>query len=68
MVTLAYQANAGEKVQLRIFDAGGKQVQQQQLLATGFIQQATVQLPVAGIYLIELKTGEQKQSFRIVKQ
>lgn len=68
MVTLTYQSNAGEKVQLRIFEAGGKQVQQQQLPATGFIQQATVQLPAAGIYLIELKAGEQKQSFRIVKQ
>ena len=66
--TFSYQANAGEMIYIKIYDVSGKLIQQQQSTATGFVQNKDLQLSVSGLYLMEVKAGETKQSFRIVRQ
>lgn len=65
--TFSYQAQAGEMVDIKIYDVTGRLIQQQQSVATGFVQNKDLQLTVTGLYLMEVKAGETKQSFRIVR-
>lgn len=67
-----YQAEAGSKVPLRIFDATGRLVKQTEFSGNGFIQKQLLVLPratfPAGLYLIEAGTGKNKSAFRIMLQ
>jgi hypothetical protein len=68
----SYQANEGEQVQVKLYDLGGKMVQQQAVQASGFVQKLTIDLQdtryPAGLYLLEATIGEMKQAFRLMKQ
>ncbi len=67
-----YQAEAGAKVPLRIFDATGSMVKQTEYTGNGFVQKQVLVLPRAqypsGLYVIEAGTGKNKSVFRILLQ
>ncbi|WP_028788093.1 S8 family serine peptidase [Terrimonas ferruginea] len=67
-----YQAEAGSKVPVRIFDATGRVVKQTEFSGNGFIQKQVLVLPrakyPAGLYLVEAGTGKNKSVFRIMLQ
>lgn len=67
---LVCRANAGEQIQLRVYDQAGRQVYLQTHQATGFGQKLPIDLTgyPAGIYLLEADSGTEKQSYRLVKQ
>lgn len=69
---LLLQAAADEPMHLRVYDAAGRLVQQQQRVATGFVQKLFVDLQdkhfAAGLYLLEVTAGDKRQSFRVLKQ
>ena len=72
MVHLVFQAAQGEKLNLHVYDAGGRLVYRSSVIATGFIQRIPVDLgPVRfakGLYLIEAGTGSRLSHFRILKK
>ncbi|MEI2738834.1 MAG: S8 family serine peptidase [Chitinophagaceae bacterium] len=69
---LSFQANDGVLITTKIYDLAGKMVQQQQVSANGFVQKINIDLQnskfVSGLYLLEASVGDQKQSFRLIKQ
>lgn len=65
---LIYQAQDGEAVTIKVYDVNGRVVKQQQTIATGFMQKATIDLTTAGLYLLEVSAGETRRSFKITKQ
>lgn len=69
---LVYQANQGENVSMKLYDVNGKLVQQVNLPANGFVQKHNLDLQspkfAAGLYLLEIKAGDKKESFRLIKQ
>jgi hypothetical protein len=71
MVHLVFQAAQGEKLDLQVYDAGGRLVYRSSVIATGFIQRFPVDLGPArfakGLYLIEAGTGSRRSHFRILK-
>jgi hypothetical protein len=72
LFVLLLQAAADEPVHLRVYDAAGRLVQQQQRVASGFVQKLFVDLQdkryAPGLHLIEVTAGEKQQSFRVLKQ
>jgi hypothetical protein len=68
---LEFQQQAGDMLQLKVYDVNGKLVQQQQTTATGFVQKITIDLRsdlyAAGMYMI-MAEGDKKQVWRVVKQ
>lgn len=66
------QAEAGEVVKARVYDAGGKLVKGAELTADGFVQKMTIDLGGAslapGLYLLDVQAGDKRRSFRLVKQ
>jgi hypothetical protein len=69
---LVYQVNAGELVNMKVYDANGKQVVQSKLPATGFLQKTEIDLSrsrfAAGIYMLEVRTGEKAHVFKLIKK
>lgn len=69
---LLLQAAADEAMHLRVYDAAGRLVQQQQRVATGFVQKLFIDLQdkhfAPGLYLLEVTAGDKRQSFRVLKQ
>lgn len=69
---LAFQLNANEKLNARIFDARGSLLKEQSINATGFVQKFSVDIsqPVFanGVYLLEINGGDKKQVFKLYKQ
>jgi hypothetical protein len=53
-------------------EIAGKTVKQYQLIANGFVQKLSIDLHEAvfanGLYLLDVKTENSRQSFRLVKQ
>jgi len=72
LFNLVYQANPGESANIKLYDVNGKLVQQLNLAANGFVQKHIVDLQsakfAAGLYLLEVKAGDKKASFRLIKQ
>jgi hypothetical protein len=72
LFNLLVQANEGEAINASIYDITGKTVQQYTTMATGFVQKILVDLHApsfsTGLYLLEVRSGDKKQSFRIMKQ
>ena len=72
MFSLTWQVNDGAGINVNVYDANGKTVRQYQSVATGFIQKINIDLTetkfAAGLYLLEVSTGEKRQSFRLIKQ
>lgn len=67
-----YQADAGTKVPVRIFDATGRLVKQTEFSGNGFVQKQLLTLPrtqyPSGLYMIEAGTADNKSVFRIMLQ
>jgi hypothetical protein len=72
LFNFVYQARTGETVQMRIFDVNGKQVQLLKVPANGFVQKTEIDLQAAnypaGMYLLEVSTGDKKEVYRLIKQ
>ena len=69
---LVYQAHEGETVTVKIHDVNGKLVRQIRLTATAFIQKSTIDLGgpqfAPDMYMLEVKAGDKKQVFRLLKK
>jgi len=69
---LAYQAADGEAMTVKLYDITGKTVKQYNLIANGFMQKLSIDLHepgfANGLYLLDVKAGNNGQSFRLVKQ
>lgn len=67
---LVYQFNDGETIGVTVHDINGRLVRQLQLVTNGFVQKTPVDLSgyAAGLYLLEIKAGERKRLFRLLKQ
>jgi hypothetical protein len=69
---LVYQANQGDNINIKVYDINGKLVQQTGLIANGFVQKQIIDLQpakfAAGLYLLNVAAGENKQVFRLIKQ
>ena len=69
---LSFQANGGEKISVKLYDLSGKIVKQYSTEASGFVQKINIDIRDAGyasgLYLIEATAGENKKSFRVLKQ
>lgn len=68
---LVYQDNAGEIVQVRVYNAAGLLVKQFNTIATGFVQKTIIDLQsekTSGLYFAEVISGSNKQVFRLLKQ
>ncbi|TLV02142.1 S8 family serine peptidase [Dyadobacter luticola] len=61
-----------QEVKINVFETGGRLVKNETLNATGSVQVKTIDLSKeklpTGIYLLEVIAGEQKQTFKILKQ
>ena len=72
MFYLAYQADEGETVGGKVFDINGKLIRQVQFTGNAFIQKAEIDLSgpqfAPGLYFLQVKAGEKKQVFRLLKQ
>jgi hypothetical protein len=62
----------GETVLGKVFDMNGNLIRQVQFTGNSFIQKAEIELSgprfAPGLYFLEIKTGEKKQIFRLLKQ
>ncbi|MBL0335488.1 MAG: S8 family serine peptidase [Chitinophagaceae bacterium] len=69
---VSFQATAGNDMQCRLMDVNGKVLKQFRQPVTGFIQKFSLDMQspafATGMYFLELKSGEQQQIFRLVKQ
>jgi len=72
LFNLVYQAEAGERVVIRVYDVNGRVVSEKSEGATAFIQKSVLDLSAgsfgSGMYLIEIQAGKKKQAFRVIKQ
>lgn len=72
LFNLVYQAEAGERVVIRVYDVNGRVVFEKAERATAFIQKSGLDLSPgsfgSGMYLIEIQAGKKKQAFRVIKQ
>lgn len=70
--SILLQATAGEPVGIKLYDVNGKIVKEQTGTADGFVQKIQVDITASryatGLYLLEVSSGETKQTFRLVKQ
>ena len=68
----SFQATDGDMVSAKIYEVSGRLVQSSQMIANGFIQRINIDLTEAkyasGLYLLEVVAGQEKQSFRLLKQ
>ncbi|HET9431174.1 MAG TPA: T9SS type A sorting domain-containing protein, partial [Chitinophagaceae bacterium] len=69
---LMYQLNEDEKLDLRLFDITGRLLYRSTENANGFLQKKVLDFGsegfAPGLYLLEAKTGEKRQVFRLVRQ
>jgi hypothetical protein len=69
---LTYQAADGEAMTANVYDITGKTVKQYQLTANGFVQQLLIDLHepgfANGLYLLDVRTGDRKRSFKLLRQ
>ena len=69
---LVYQVSEGETVVGKVFDINGNLIRQVQFTGNSFIQKAEIELSGLqfrpGLYFLQVKTGEKKQVFRLLKQ
>jgi putative heme degradation protein len=69
---LTYQAADGEAITVKLYDVTGKTVKQFNVTANGFVQKLNIDLHETvyanGLYLLDVKAGDRRQSFRLVKQ
>jgi hypothetical protein len=69
---LTYQAVDGEAMHVKLYDVTGKAVKEYNLKANGFVQKLSIDLhePVFanGLYLLEVRAGNRKNSFKLIRQ
>jgi hypothetical protein len=70
---LALQAASGQLVNINVTDMSGKLVHHQQIIASGFLQKAIIDLNnirfASGLYLLDASTADGvKQQFKLIKQ
>lgn len=69
---LVLQANAGETVDMKIYDVNGKQVQQARWVANGFVQKTAINLEqsrfASGLYMLEVRVGGKTRVFKLNRQ
>jgi hypothetical protein len=69
---LSFQAESGELVNIKLHDLAGKTIKQESIIASGFVQKHVLDLNgsayAPGLYLLEVASGESRQSFRLLKQ
>ena len=67
-----FQANVGEVMRMRILDASGRQVREQQVTGTGYEQSFWLDLSspaiASGVYAVQVELRGQFSTLRIVKQ
>lgn len=68
---IVYQANAGQEVNVKVYDLNGRLYLESKLKANGFLQKYQVNLSASGfssgLYLLEVNTGLEKQTFKVIK-
>lgn len=71
-INVLFQADSGLPVHISAFDIKGNSIKKVQITATGLEQKQIIDLssPVfaPGIYFIEVTTGKQKKTFKVIKQ
>lgn len=69
---ITYQLNTSEQLEAQLYDSKGRLVQQHTKEGTGGWQKFTIDLSgptyANGVYLLNIKTGEQQRSFKLYKQ
>jgi hypothetical protein len=72
LFNLVIQQNTGDDIFIKIFDIYGRVIKQTKQQATGFLQKIPIDLsPVnysAGVYIIEVDAGDNKQLLNVIKQ
>ncbi|HEX4876823.1 MAG TPA: T9SS type A sorting domain-containing protein, partial [Chitinophagaceae bacterium] len=68
LFNLSYQLPEGELLTVKIYDAGGRTVQQLSATGTGFVQKLPIDIKTGGLYMLEASGGGNKQFFRLLKQ
>jgi hypothetical protein len=67
-----FQANVGERLQLRVYDAGGRLVRAQEITGSGFVQSFWLDLSspsiASGTYLVQVDLRGQLTTQRVIKQ
>jgi Subtilase family/Secretion system C-terminal sorting domain len=68
---LIYQLNIGDKMKVKVYDAGGRTVYESTHIGSGFMQKINIDMSAAvftsGLYLIEAEGSDTKQSFKVFK-
>lgn len=69
---LTYQASDGEPMTVKVYDVTGKTVKEYHLIANGFVQKLSIDIHepgfANGLYLLDVKAGNRKQSFKLIRQ
>jgi hypothetical protein len=69
---LTYQAADGEAMMVKVYDVTGKTVKEYHPIANGFVQKLSIDLHepgfANGLYLLDVKSGNKKQSFKLIRQ
>ena len=72
LYTLSYQAKAGDKLTVTIYNTAGQLLQQQVLSGDGFVQQATINLKnnhlANAVYMMRISKGNRQYHCKLVKQ
>ncbi|MCR6720493.1 MAG: S8 family serine peptidase [Chitinophagaceae bacterium] len=68
---IVFQSEAGEKIQVVVYDINGKRVLQKDFIATGFVQKMDFDLSGiagSGMYLVEAIGSRERKVFKLVKR
>ncbi len=69
---LTCQADEGETMTVKLYDVTGRTVKQFNVTASGFEQKLRIDLQEPGfgdgLYLLDVKAGDRKQSFKLIRQ
>jgi type IX secretion system substrate protein len=71
LFNLICQSEQGKTIDVKVYDMNGKLVKQINVPATGFVQKIGVMLDnrsAAGLYLMEIRTGDKLHSFKLLRQ
>lgn len=70
--SLVYQANSGQTITIRVYDANGKLLRNVPVTATGFVEKYILDLSgsqyASGLYLLQAEMQGKPRSFTLIKQ
>ncbi|MBL7749106.1 MAG: T9SS type A sorting domain-containing protein, partial [Chitinophagaceae bacterium] len=70
--SLLFQAADGEQLTAKVYNVQGKLVKEYNITGDGFVQKLAIELGGSsfanGLYLLDVRAGDKRRSFRLVKQ